>query len=224
MPNWCYTQVNFYSKDRKQLKTMREDFVRIHNGSPTANNDFGAGWMGDYANKYYPQLGHENVACRGTVEDISDEILKQDDFYYFRIYTETAWDAKIGLWYNICKDFYPNVKIAYIAEEGGLGYFVKWDEPGFFLEEYYVDGFIPTKENPDGEGALGCLPKCAYDNEIVDALHDVLPFNFPGKTLHEALEKIDEVFTRTTDDNSHGFYLCIEKYMEIPPSDFSLCG
>lgn len=59
MPNWCITTIKFYSKNKNAVDNMYREFRKIIERKPTAENDFGAGWLGDFANKYFPQYGHE---------------------------------------------------------------------------------------------------------------------------------------------------------------------
>lgn len=54
MPNWCITTIKFYSKNINAVDNMYREFRKIIEGEPTAENDFGAGWLGDFANKYFP--------------------------------------------------------------------------------------------------------------------------------------------------------------------------
>ena len=49
------------------------------------------------------------------------------------------------IWDEIVKMFFPEIQIAYIAEEGGSCYYVKYDNtPGcvFFPEVFYLDGVL----------------------------------------------------------------------------------
>ena len=139
MANLCTGAITFYSENEEVVKSMMHKFKEIFNSPPTFNNSFGNGWMGDYANTFFPDIGHEKIPCRGCIE--LGEFSKIEKYFYFEIYTQTANSAKIGLWHHIVEKYYPDISIAYIAEECGCGYFVKWDETGlFYSEEYYVDG------------------------------------------------------------------------------------
>lgn len=138
MPNWCSTVIKFYSENREQLEAMHKKFNEIRNGKPTVENDFKNGFMGDYANTFLPELGHDKVECRGWVDGI-DEIEHNDKYDVFTMWTETAWTAKMGMWAEIVKRFYPEVHIAYIAEECGCDYFCVWDKTKgqmFFPDTY----------------------------------------------------------------------------------------
>lgn len=130
MPNWCSTCIVFYSENKEQLAAMQRRFTEIVEGDATQENGFGKGWLGDFANTFYPKIGALNIECRGSCDPIS-EIEHNYRFDCFRMWTMTAWTAKIGLFYKITQDFYPDVKIAYVSEEGGCEYYCKWDEEGF---------------------------------------------------------------------------------------------
>ena len=126
MPNWCSTVIKFYSENREQLEAMHKKFNEIRNGKPTVKNDFNNGFMGDYANTYLPELGHEKVECRGWVDGI-DEIEHNDKHDVFTVWTETAWGAKMGMWAEIVKRFYPDVHSAEEARKMGNEYIRAWD-------------------------------------------------------------------------------------------------
>ena len=94
MPNWCSTVIKFYSHDKAQVEEMYKKFSDIINGEATVENDFKNGWMGDFANTFFPELGHDKIECRGWVDGM-DEIYEQDGYTIFTMWTETAW-GQIG--------------------------------------------------------------------------------------------------------------------------------
>ena len=145
MPNWCSTGITFYSRNKEQIQEMLRDFKAIYNGEPTYPNDFGHGWMGDFANKYFVNLGHNEINCRGCVGFIDDEITSRSGYWGFQMSTETAWAPKMGMWQRITEMFYPDVLISYISEECGTGCFTKCDDTGlFYPEDFYIDGCFPS--------------------------------------------------------------------------------
>lgn len=217
MPNWCSTGITFYSENKKEIKMLKQRIVEIYNGPATRENGFGRGWLGDYANKFYPEIGSEKINCRGCIGHIDDTVRRVDKYFAFSISTETAWSAKIGLWYKILKDFYPDIKLAYIAEECGNVYYVKWDETGkFYPEEYYVDICYPTSD-----GDIEYIDDHAFYSlaEIYNWLEENLPFDFEKKDDVDELEteiisKLDEC------ENSDEYFCTIAKYDKINPSEF----
>lgn len=223
MPNWCQTVIKFYSENREQLEEMHKKFTEIKDGRPTEENDFKNGWMGDYANTFFPELGHEKVNCRGRVDEI-DEIKDSEPYSVFTIWTETAWAAKMGIWHEIAKKFYPDVKIAYISEECGCDYFCVWDETEgqrFFPDAYYVDGCLPTKEG-----------KCEYIEDrysfysvkdIQEYLDKTLPFEYERKdNLYELMDEVQKRLDEYSENHEcdEDLYIHLSEFEEINPADF----
>ncbi len=224
MPNWCSGTVVFYSKNRDMLVKMRDRFNEIFNGEPAMKNDFGHGWMGDYSKAYFPDLDPLKVECRGSIT-IEDEVCETLDGYFdFRIYTWTAWGPKIGLWREIAEKFYPDVNIAYIAEEPGYEVYVKWDEVGYFDEKLYVDMCYPTK---DGEQEF------IEDNYEFDTVDDILKWiddNLPFEVEHtedlvELEKRICNKFKEYAEKNDweeDELYCVLSEFREVPLDKYEL--
>lgn len=224
MPNWCITTIKFYSKNKNAVDNMYREFRKIIEGKPTAENDFGAGWLGDFANKYFPQYGHEKVDCKGKIEDIVEPEYVED-YKVFTLWTRTAWGAKMKIWDEIVKMFFPEIQIAYIAEEGGSCYYVKYDNtPGcvFFPEVFYLDGYLPRK---DGDADF-IEEKYSFDSieSIMSYLESILPFEFEHKNDLGALEREiqEKLNDKYNDEDSQEFYIEIEEFDEVSPSEFKL--
>lgn len=218
MPNWCSTGIMFYSENKESLYALKQKVDEIYEGPSTVKNDFGHGWLGDYAKTFYPLIDEEKVDCRGYITNIDTTVSRADKYYAFGISTETAWSAKIGLWYKILTDFYPDVKIAYIAEECSDGYYVKWDESKlFYPQEYYFDICYPTSD-----GSI------EYNEEqqfyTLESIYSWIEKNLPFDV--EKTENIGELEQdiRSQLDNYEGsdeFFCTIAEYAEIQPSKFS---
>lgn len=224
MANICSTYIKFYSKDKERLEAMRQKFESVIDAGPTEKNDWGGCWMGNFANVFFPEYGAERVDCKGYVDGPDAELSQVKDYYMFGLWTQTAWSAKIGIWYNIVKKFYPNVKIAYIADECAMGYFVKWDETPdqlFFPEEYYVDGCLPK-----GNGGCEYIEdKLEYGSigAMYDYFDEILPFDYRHTENLDELEreiqsKLDEY--EKANACNECLYVQIEKYEEVNPADF----
>lgn len=221
MPNWCSTNIAFYSENKDQLEAFRKKALEIQNGDATQENDFGKGWLGDYANTFYPEIGAMNIECRGTASDIS-EIEQMGKYHYFRMYTWTAWTAKIGLFYKITKDFYPDVEIAYVSEESGCEYYCKWDEEDFFYcGDYYLDICYP---NADGESEYSE----DHEYDTLKSAYEWLDVHLPFKV--EFCEDEQELENRINNKmgayaekqglNGDEYYCVLAKYYEMHPSTF----
>lgn len=222
MPNWCSTAIAFYSENKEQLESFHKKVLEIQNGGATQENDFGECWLGDYANTFYPEIGAVNVECRGTASDIS-EIERKDKYHFFRMFTWTAWTAKIGLFYKVTKDFYPDVKIAFVSEESGCEYYCKWDEEKlFYPEDYYLDICYPTA---DGETEYGEDHEYSSLKSVFEWLDACLPFKVEYCDNEQELEnrinnKMEEYAEEQGLDHNE-YYCVIAKYYEMHPSAFS---
>lgn len=220
MPNWCWTCIKFYSKNEEAVKVLYEDFKKIFDEDEECQ-----GFMGDYADHYFPEYGCERVDCRGRVDGI-DAIDKLSDLYYFTMWTETAWGPKMGLWYNIVTRFYKGVEIAYSAEEPGCGLFCVWDETEgglFFPETYYVDGVFPDE---DGE--------CYYiddkyqfnsETEIVEFLKEKMPYIKKwGDTFDKTISIVEDFLETCGNEHSgmESLYFQVGEFVEVNPSEYNL--
>lgn len=228
MPNWCWTDIKFYSKDEELLRRMYKDFKAIEEGKPTQENDFGNGWMGDFANHYFPEYGAEKVECRGRVDGI-DEICERCGISYFTVWTETAWGPKMAIWYEIVKRFYSGVEIAYSAEEAGCGLFLSWDKTNdtiFFPETYWVDGCLPKKGGQKGECvSIDDRYQFGSEKDIIDYLDDTLPFDFDHSgSLDDVCERIEGLLEKYEEEHEsdENLYFQVEQFIEEDPSTYQL--
>ena len=222
MPNWCSTAIKFYSKDKDRVDEMYKKFLGIIKGEPTQENDFKNGWMGDFANTFFPELGAEKIECRGWVDGM-DEPYDYDEYRVFTMWTETAWGPKIAIWNEIVEKFYPEVKIAYIAEECWCGVFCKWDDDGmFYPDEYYVDICYPDKN-----GEIQTLDD-HYQFGSVQEIQKWLDENMG--LLYEHTDKLSDLETEVQSvldayseehDTEEALYCQIEEFESVAPSEFT---
>lgn len=174
--------------------------------------------MGDYANIFYPKIKAERIDCRGYISHLDNSIRRKDKYFTFSICTETSWDAKMGLWAHILKDFFPDVQMAYVAEECGCAYYCKYDETGlFYPHDYYVDIAYP---GVDGNVEYIDDHEFTTIQEIHKWFDENLPFKYVKKEDANELEL--EITAKLEEQDSDEFYCTIEKYMEISPSEFEL--
>lgn len=78
MANWCSCGITFYSENKEALAQFARLFNEIHEGQSTEENGFGHGWMGDYANIFYPNINAKNIDCKGYI-DYMDSSIKITD-------------------------------------------------------------------------------------------------------------------------------------------------
>lgn len=232
MANLCYTSITFYTRtnEKETLEKMRRDFIRIFDGNSTTENELeGGGWMGDYADVYFPKLGHINIDCRGSVQCIGHIRFTPDEEYaFFEIDTETAWSAKMGLWNEIVNNFYPSVKIAYISEEPGLDYLLFYDDSEghrFYQPTFYLDGCVPTKT-----GELEYLSFIEFFEGTIEELQNffdsILPFTYERKDniaeLDAELNSAIDDYVENTEFEGEA-YIHLSEFEEYSPSEFELC-
>ena len=184
MPNWCGTDIIFYSNNKEQLKTFYEKFDEIYNGKATIENGFGNGWLGDFVNTLIPEE-YENIRCRGSVDFYEEIYHKTENIDYFRIYTQTAWAPMLKMWRLIIEKYFPSVKIAYCAEECGMEIYDKYDESGLFLSEYYAT--ISAYDDDDGEYYSDYFDS---KKELVDYLNETFGVNVGIEMSNENMENI----------------------------------
>lgn len=220
MPNWCSNGITFYSDNEEQIRKMFQDFIAIINGEESTPNGFGSGWMGDFANKYFEDIGHDKIDCRGSVNFISSDVVKTNEYWCFNISTETAWSAKMGLWWKIIEQFYPDVSMAYISEECGNCYFLKYDETGLFYgdDDYYMDGCFPPKD-----GVSYYVDEHGFSSieDIFYFLEESLPFKFRRCENYQVFEERINEKLQELDGYDEGYYIQIGKYQDMHPAEFS---
>ncbi len=131
MPNWCNTDYKFVGhvdeiadlyKKLKELEDMPEPLVK---------NGFGKLFLGCVVNHFGGDW--DKIYCRGEIDymELCGENMLQ-------LSTMTAWGDLPEVWDFVCKN-YPSIEYYYIAEEGGVGYYVNSDTTGeYFPEKYYV--------------------------------------------------------------------------------------
>lgn len=222
MPNWCSNAIAFYSKDKTVIEEMQKKFVEIYNGDGTEDAD--SGFMGDFLEAYFPQLKPIDCEVRGWVNGRPDEVCQIDDWFYFKIWVETAWGPKMRLWYDIATKCYKGVKIAYISEECGFGLFHKWDEDNlFFPDTHYIDACYPTKD-----GETECVEdRYSYGSaeDIMQYFDERLPFEYKHTdNLQELETELQEQLDKYEKEHDCGddLYCQIGEFIDVHPAEYSL--
>lgn len=212
MSNFCSTGITFYSKDKQSMNQLKRrlDSVCI---KAAKNSDCPIVYV---AETFYPEIDSEKIECRGVFT--SEKAVSQlNGYYILRVYTITPNSAKLGLWHRLIQDFYPEIKMAYISEECGNGYFVKWDEEDlFYLEDYYVDICYPTKD-----GDIGYIDEHEFATleSVYGWLDANLPFDYEKKSNECELE--EEILSKMEElEDSDEYFCTIAKYMKISPSEY----
>mgnify|MGYP005791037727 CR=1 FL=1 len=214
MSTWYSTCINFYSKSRRSIEEFKQKLDSIYGGKATQPNKFGKGWIGDIANTFYPSLGADKIDSLGTFT-VSDDVCKRDEWFYFSIWTWSARGIKVGLFYKLITDFYPEIKISYVSD--GLVYLM-WDEGNLFYPfKYYMDMYYPSKT---GEVCQIDTHEFASMEEIYEWLDEHFPFELTRtKSLSELESQIQE---RLEESDSDNFYCELEEYAEMAPKEFEI--
>lgn len=215
MSNWCSSGITFYSRNKKSITELKSKMEEIFHRESVPKPGYGK-FIADYAKAFYPKIDSESIDCRGTVT-LHDTIGRVEKYYSFKIFTETAGNAKLGIWYKILRDFYPGIRMAFVAEECGCEYFIKWDETGlFYPHDYYVDMAYPT-----GEDDVEYVEDHEFYSmqEICDWLDTHLPFKYERKDNADELEA--EISSKLEEYDSDEFFCTIAKYREVNPVDFN---
>lgn len=212
MPNWCMTDIWFYSDNTEQLKNFYDRVVEIYNGKPSQENDFGNGWLGEYVDAFIPDLSEE-VRYRGSIEIISEL-----DETVFAIYVMSAWVPMIQMWLAILNKHFPDVKLHYVGIEPGFEIYAK-SRNNFFAEDcefiislnklnspeydYYYKEYSFTKED------LQYVIKDCFGAEIFDKI----PKEYWSLESDEDCDKLSKYLSQYLDEAKEE-YIYINKFYE----------
>ena len=149
MPNWCNNYIAIYRDDdtQKSKGQLRELYLKLRalldDDNSTINKELKAkdidkNWYGNILVLY--GKNDEDIAYRGTIEEVVWEGAIDEDGGWIRIQTETAWDPQIEIIKSLIDDYCPNLTFEYVAEEPGCEIYVNTDVSGrFFLERYVIN-------------------------------------------------------------------------------------
>lgn len=137
MPNWCFTSYKFVG-DKEEIADLYNKLQSLNDmPEPLVENGFGKLFLGCVVNHFGGDWN--KIYCRGEIDYME---LCGDNM--LQLSTMTAWGDMPEVWNFVCKN-YPSIEYYYLAEEGGMGYYVNSDTTGeYFPEKYYVyhtDGY-----------------------------------------------------------------------------------
>lgn len=209
MPNWCDTEIIFYSHKINKLRDLHEKMRKIYFSQSSQENDFINRWMSDYANAFFPEIGAEKIDCRGSVFYIDEDINRKEIYFYFKINTQTAWSPKMGLWNEIISRSYAgDIFIAYASEEPGMELYCYHDESQLFYQDsnIYFDLL--------GDDGVG---ECGRAGNIKE-LHKILSahYNFPFRRF----KNIDKLKNAIQNKLSQDEYINFYTYEECHPDEY----
>lgn len=131
MPNWCNTSYKFVG-DKEEIADLYNKLQSLNDmPEPLVENGFGKLFLGCVVNLFGGDW--KEIYCRGEIDymEICGDSMIQ-------LSTMTAWGDMPEVWDFVCKN-YPSIEYYYLAEEGGLCYYVNSDTTGeYFPEKYYI--------------------------------------------------------------------------------------
>lgn len=186
MPNWCSTNITFYSENKNQIEKLHSVLDELDANETRLPNGFGNLWLGNIID-YFGE-NYKGNQCRGEIAYF-DEVRKDEEYYCFEIQQMDAWCPQLDAWeIALSRADFCDVNYVYVAEESGCGIYVCSDTDGLFYgDKYVVDLYLEGKyANADYDSSMNyfddedeCL---GYLNDIAKALGEEKDF----KTVEEA--------------------------------------
>lgn len=197
MPNWCYTNIKIYHKDKEKLDDLLKKIYKweITPALPNVNWDH---WLGNIV--LNAEIGTvdegkpTDLRCRGSL------VYAEVEDGYLIVETETAWVPFMTMWQKLVDKYLPDAEISYWAEECGCGVF--WTNNPDYAKEYRIDS----------------------GGEVIDKLGDSIfdDFSYDGavKLLQEILETDESDLDRLTEEINEGDYsISVEPWQYVPLSE-----
>lgn len=213
MPNWCATNIYFYSENKKEISDFCEkltQFIKVP--AHDKIHASGSNWLGNmlcYAGYDYDKVVDGLYGyCRGWVQYIGD-VEENSDYFAFAVDVEDAWGPHIEPWRYVLDGLNPNntIKIAWVAEEPGCEVYVKYDPDGLFFGdyEYNMDCYAEDDE------AFDRFPELRDGCDIYTAEELMKIFDLPDM---DAVMKRAELINQALDDDYDYGYITIHRYEE----------
>lgn len=158
MPNWCYTQIAFFSTDEKGLLKFKKDILTALDSLPIIEKE-AKNWQGRIS-RYF-----NSSACgeRGFIihtSEISTTYYNGLEQYYFYLDQEDAWGPHTDMWSELLYELDNNIDFVFRAEECGNEVYINSDVEGaFFPERYCVDNDKESEYFEDENSLLNYLEK-----------------------------------------------------------------
>lgn len=158
MPNWCYTDLVFYSENKDDIKKLRKDIIKTYHSV----NKHSKSWWGNIVklNKDFHLLeetedGKLKIGyIRCFISSVCDKVYTVDKgdktYYCIDVISEDAWCPCTAMYDYICEKY--NVKYAMYAIEYGCDVFVIKDDDKLFFEdavghlEFYILDHLSDEE------------------------------------------------------------------------------
>lgn len=137
MPNWCMTNITFFSESEDQITRLNDALCRLEAGESLLPNGFGNLWLGNVI--HYFGFKWQNASCRGSISQIGILSKDADRGFHFEIEQEDAWEANTEVWDKILsKEEFSDINYVFMAEEPGCNVYVNSDSSGLFYDARYT--------------------------------------------------------------------------------------
>ena len=168
MPNWCKTNITFFSENEDQITKLNDALCKLDAGESLLPNGFGNLWLGNIL--HYFGFKWQDISCRGSISLIGILSKDTDRGFHFEIEQEDAWDANTEVWEEILsKEEFSDVNYVYMAEEPGCNMYVNTDSSSLFYDaRYTVDVCLNGKFFND--------KTCDYTQEYFSTENDCLAY------------------------------------------------
>lgn len=206
MSTWYSAGISFYSKDKELLSDFKQRLDNVYD----KNRKFILEEVNLEAlvDAFYPVRRKISFDCNGTFS-MDEGIESIEQYFFFRLLVTTVHGLKLQIFISILKDFYPNIKMAYICDEP---IYFKWDEDKLFYPfKYYVDICVPSKS---GELVQTDEHEFSSMDEIRAWLSENTncPFRQEG-----SLFELEESVQNWIDDDE--CWCILEEFMDVRPED-----
>ena len=149
MPNWCKTNITFFSESEDHITKLNDALCKLDAGKSLLPNGFGNLWLGNIL--HYFGFQWTDVICRGSISLIGILSKDADRGFHFEIEQEDAWYANTEVWDKILsKEDFSDIHYVFMAEEPGCNVYVNSDSSGLFYDtRYMVDVCLDGKFSND---------------------------------------------------------------------------
>lgn len=207
MPNWCFTHVTFYSKNKENVVDLHAKLMQY--SSVSYDKKVEKSWLGNIllnagVGTYDEILADKYGYCRGWVDDIGD-VTQSDGYYSFFVTVQDAWAPHTEPFYHLLGKLYGHeVKMAFAAEEPGCEVYVKYDPDNLYYAdcEYVVDSYFPS-ECAEQYADIADMDSLQTLNSLCEA--------FKVDSWQEITAKADEI-TDTLQDTYGDGYIYVHEY------------
>ena len=136
MPNWCSTDITFYSANKEPIEKMRKMLTKLEENPSRVENDFGSLWLGNILDAH--NIDWKKESCRGYITYFS-QIEEKEEYWTIQVQQEDAWTPNHEMWYQVldAETDYEGIELVYYAFEPGCPIYITSDSSGSFYPIRY---------------------------------------------------------------------------------------